>query len=227
MADFKTKPVGKLILVFAGMAFLALPFIVFKAVSVPPAEAIADIVQPPVSQFDHNARQLFETYTATTPVYMQGTATARTLDYYYSLRQYPGSPPVIPHGMADPDGIDYVCLSCHERGGFTAEMNRFTPVTPHPQHSYCRQCHMEKREGDVFTGIDWRSVQRPKLGRSALGGSPPIIPHTLQMRENCVACHVGPGAVVSIRVEHPMRGYCRQCHVHENTGSLFSRSTPE
>jgi cytochrome c-type protein NapB len=33
------------------------------------------------------------------------------------------------------------------------------------------------------------------------------------MRENCIACHTGPGAVVELRVEHASRGNCRQCHV--------------
>lgn len=224
MGTFERKPIGKLFIAFAVMGLIALPLVVFKAVSIPPGEVIAEVIQQPGSNFDHDAKQLFDNYAGTTPAYMEGTSTARTLDYYYSLRQYPGSPPVIPHSMTDKSGNEYVCLSCHERGGFAAEMNRFTPVTPHPQHTYCQQCHMEKREGDVFTGIDWISVQRPKLGRSALGGAPPVIPHPLQMRENCVACHVGPGAVVSIRVEHPMRGNCRQCHVPEETGSLFTRT---
>jgi hypothetical protein len=43
------------------------------------------------------------------------------------------------------------------------------------------------------------------------------------MRENCIACHVGPGTVVSIRVEHSMRGSCRQCHVPEQVQELFTR----
>ncbi|RLB88764.1 MAG: hypothetical protein DRH26_12955, partial [Deltaproteobacteria bacterium] len=70
----------------------------------------------------------------------------------------------------------------------------------------------------------WVSVQVPKLGRSALPGSPPPIVHSLQMRENCIACHVGPGTVVPIRVEHPMRGNCRQCHLPEETKVLFTRN---
>jgi len=112
--------------------------------------------------------------------------------------------------MQNTSGAEYECLSCHERGGFAQEMNRFTPVTPHPQHTYCQQCHMEKKDGNLFTGIDWMSVMPPKLGLSALAGSPPPIAHPLQMRENCIACHVGPGTVVPIRVELYMRGNCRQ-----------------
>jgi hypothetical protein len=43
-------------------------------------------------------------------------------------------------------------------------------------------------------------------------GSPPPIPHALQMRENCRACHAGPGAVSGLRTTHPERVTCRQCH---------------
>lgn len=33
------------------------------------------------------------------------------------------------------------------------------------------------------------------------------------MRENCVSCHAGPSAPKEIRVTHPERVNCRQCHV--------------
>jgi cytochrome c-type protein NapB len=32
------------------------------------------------------------------------------------------------------------------------------------------------------------------------------------MRENCRACHAGPGAVAELRTTHPERVSCRQCH---------------
>jgi hypothetical protein len=32
------------------------------------------------------------------------------------------------------------------------------------------------------------------------------------MRENCRACHAGPGAVDVLRTTHPQRVSCRQCH---------------
>jgi cytochrome c-type protein NapB len=217
------KP-GKLFFLFAVIGVIALPFIILQAFSVSTGEVLAKVINAPVSDFDHNAKQLFGTYNGTTPAYMEGHSTSRTLNYYYSLREYPGSPPIIPHDMADEKGAEYVCLSCHERGGFTQSMNRFTPVTPHPQHTYCRQCHMKPVVETLFKDIDWVSVQPPKLGMSALAGSPPIIAHPLQMRENCIACHVGPGTVVPIRVEHPMRGNCRQCHMPEEVTTLFTRN---
>ncbi len=218
---------GKLFICFAILGVLVLPVLLYKAWSVSAVDAVAQNRQETPAEFDHNAKQLYGTYNQTTPAYMDGTSTSRTLDYYYSLRQYPGSPPVIPHSMNNPEGDEYVCLSCHEKGGFTQEMNRFTPVTPHPQHTYCQQCHMKKEDLALFKGIDWVSVRPPRLGLSALPGSPPPIAHPLQMRENCIACHVGPGTVVPIRVEHSMRGNCRQCHVPAETKELFTRKPVE
>jgi len=219
----QTPKPGKLFITFALVGLIVLPFVIFKAFSLDTQEAIAQINPPPGDNFDHQAKQLYDISTGTTPAYMEGTSTSRTLAYYYSLRQYPGSPPVISHDLTDKTGAEYQCLSCHEKGGYAQEMSRFTPVTPHPQQTACRQCHMEDKDIPLFKGIDWVSVQPPRLGRSALPGAPPPIAHSLQMRENCIACHVGPGTVVSIRVEHPMRGNCRQCHMPEETKSLFSR----
>ena len=48
--------------------------------------------------------------------------------------------------------------------------------------------------------------------------SPPTIPHTLQLRENCLACHGGAASRVEIRTSHPERPRCRQCHVPESGG---------
>lgn len=214
---------SKLFFVFVLLGAFALPIIIFQAFSVDSGEAIAR-VNNAVLDFDHKARQLYQIYNGTTPAYMDGTSTARTLNYYYSLRQYPGSPPFVPHDLADEKGAELTCLSCHERGGFTLEMNRFTPVTPHPQYTYCGQCHMKTVTEELFIDNEWISVQQPKLGRSDLPGAPPPIAHALQMRENCIACHVGPGTVVPIRVEHPMRGNCRQCHMPAEVNTLFTRN---
>lgn len=215
--------IGKLFFVFAAVCVLVLPVVIFKALSARTTETASQVNDQSIPDFDHQARLLYGTYNNTTPDYMAGTSTWRTLDYYYSLRQYPGSPPVIPHVLVDESKMELDCLSCHLQGGFAQSFDRFTPVSPHPQHTSCRQCHMRPESDSLFTDIDWVSVQPPRLGGSALPGSPPPIAHALQMRENCVACHVGPGAVVVLRVEHPMRGNCRQCHVPAETLTLFSR----
>lgn len=218
------KKLGKIFLFFALIFVIALPIIIFQAFSVKTEEVMAKMNAAPISDFDHNAKQLFNAYDSTTFSYMEGVSTSRTLNYYYSLRQYPGSPPFLPHDLVDEKGVELECLSCHERGGFAQTMNKFTPVTPHPQHTYCGQCHLKEVTKTLFEDNEWVSVQPPVLGRSALAGSPPPIAHPLQMRENCIACHVGPGTVVPIRVEHPMRGNCRQCHVPEQVKELFTRN---
>ena len=115
------------------------------------------------------------------------------------------------------------CLACHAKGGWTEELRKHTPVTPHPENLSCRQCHVKMNADNLFVANNWMSVAPPRLGRSYLPGSPPPVPHTLQLRGNCVACHVGPGAVVTIRVEHPSRGNCRQCHVPDTHAELFKR----
>ncbi len=223
-SDIKSeKKLGKIFLFFVIIGVIALPIIIFQAFSIETGEVLAKVNNAPVSDFDHHAKQLYEVYDKTTSAYMEGASTSRTLNYYYSLRQYPGSPPFLPHDLVDEKGVELVCLSCHEQGGFTQSMNRFTPVTPHPQHTNCGQCHLKEVTKTLFKDNEWVSVQPPVLGRSALAGSPPPIAHPLQMRENCIACHVGPGTVVSIRVEHPMRGSCRQCHVPEEVKELFTR----
>jgi cytochrome c-type protein NapB len=70
----------------------------------------------------------------------------------------------------------------------------------------------------------WLSRPPPKLGRAYLPGSPPPIAHSLQMRENCIACHVGPGAVEGIRTTHASRGNCRQCHVPDQFQGDYERT---
>jgi cytochrome c-type protein NapB len=226
----KPKP-AKYFFLFAGVCVIAIPFIIFSALSIGSQERAAQEMgaQSMVSQaqnldFDNKGALIFAVHDDTTGVYMEGSSTARTLNYYYSLRQYPGSPPYIVHDLADEKGAPYECLSCHARGGFTQSMNRFSPVTPHPEQTQCRQCHVKPITDQLFKATDWESIMPPRLGRSALPGSPPPIAHDIQMRENCIACHVGPGAVAVIRVEHPMRGNCRQCHLPVLAKTIFQRT---
>ena len=51
-----------------------------------------------------------------------------------------------------------------------------------------------------------------------------MIPHDLQLRGNCLACHAGPAAVEEIRTAHPERTNCRQCHLTAPPGEdVFTR----
>jgi cytochrome c-type protein NapB len=217
--------IGKVFLIFAGLCILALPLVVLAAFSYEKSEPAVALVQASIPNFDHNGKAVFENYDRIVKEYLEGLSTERTLDEYYSRRQYPGSPPFIPHKVEDAEGAELACLTCHADGGWTQELKRYTPVTPHPQQTACRQCHVPESDAKLFVASGWKSVIPPRLGRSYLPGGPPPIPHDLQMRGECIACHVGPGAVAAIRVQHPSRGNCRQCHVPDLYPGLFQRNS--
>jgi cytochrome c-type protein NapB len=163
----------------------------------------------------------------------------RTLETFRYLRAYPGAPPRIPHGLTPSEFRTGACTTCHEHGGYSQRFAAYVPVTPHPEAGFCLQCHVGD---DAVTGIshpssdpnarcrqchgasgpprrdidatlDWRPAAWPQLPRLKPGQDPPAIPHGLQPRGNCQACHSGPAAVAEIRTAHPEWASCRQCHV--------------
>lgn len=147
-----------------------------------------------------------------------------SLAEYYQRRAYPGAPPTIPHPLLSEQGIGgKTCLQCHEHGGYVPRFQAFAPVTPHPQLLSCRQCHVPQTSRELFKPIDWEKIAPPPLHQAALPGAPPVIPHGLHMRENCLACHAGPAAPKEIRVSHPERINCRQCHVSAQGNEHFQR----
>ncbi len=139
----------------------------------------------------------------------------RVLDDYYDNRAYPGAPPSIPHPVKEKLGMGgNICLQCHQNGGFVEKFNAYAPVTPHPDMINCKQCHVEQQTQSKFVDTEFYKKPAPAVGaNNALPGSPPVIPHELQMRENCLACHAGPAAVKELWFDHPERINCRQCHV--------------
>ncbi|PKH51554.1 cytochrome C [Tenacibaculum sp. Bg11-29] len=145
----------------------------------------------------------------------------RTLETYYDNRAYHGAPPSIPHPVNEHQSLGANdCLKCHENGGFVEKYKAYTPVTPHPELVNCRQCHVTQKSKTLFKAGNFAKVHAPKVGNNnALITSPPVIPHQTQLRENCLACHAGPSAPKEIRVSHPERVNCRQCHV-PNTKEL-------
>ena len=162
----------------------------------------------------------------------------RTLATWRMRRAFPGGPPRIPHALTPREAMTSACNTCHERGGYSQRFGAHAPVTPHPQLEPCTQCHVTDaaiigidlpgvsakpdaacRQCHFPVGAPARSVAGdvqtstwPTIPKS-LGDAPPVIPHDLQLRGNCQACHVGPGAVREIATTHPERSYCRQCHV--------------
>lgn len=163
----------------------------------------------------------------------------RTLATMRYLRAYPGAPPRIPHELTPDEVRTGACKTCHERGGYSRRFAAYVPVTPHPATDSCLQCHVGLDEGmavpsaspdanrrcrhchgvggraraDRDGSLEWRTTVWPRLSPKRSDGTPPPIPHDLQSRGNCLACHAGPAAVAEIRTTHPDRADCRQCHV--------------
>lgn len=139
----------------------------------------------------------------------------RTLESYYDNRAYHGAPPSIPHPVKDERSLGgNTCLQCHQNGGFVEKFDAYAPVAPHPEFINCRQCHVAQNSNTLFKPSNLAKVHVPQVGvNNALIGTPPMIPHQIQLRENCLSCHAGPSAPKEIRVTHPERINCRQCHV--------------
>lgn len=163
----------------------------------------------------------------------------RTLATYRALRAYPGAPPRIPHGLTPDEVLKGGCTTCHQRGGYSHRFDAYVPVTPHPEMGICLQCHVGNvklmaialpntepsarcrqchaagamRWKDSST--TWKPLPWPQLA-SVRKDVPPPIPHSLEFRNNCVACHAAPSAVREIRTPHSDRANCRQCHLQSN-----------
>ena len=163
----------------------------------------------------------------TSPAVGAPPAAGRDMQTYLSRRAYPGAPPFIPHGIPeilDPTkGGELTCLACQTNGGYVGLFGAYAPITPHPQYTNCIQCHVPQQTTALFQGTNWVKVESAQMGQAALYGSPPAIPHSLQLRESCSTCHVGPGAVPEIATSHPERINCVQCHVTASNLAEWSR----
>ncbi len=204
----------------------------------PPIPAEARPFQPGPTRWDREAAQ------ARVPI-----AHPRTLEFSRRVRAYPGAPPRIPHGLTADEFRLGTCNTCHAQGGFSPRFGAYAPVTPHPEMTDCMQCHVPDvrvvgiastppREDAIclqchvdpdapaprFVTLDWVPMTWPETGQRAMPEGPPWIPHPLHMRENCVACHGGAGAVQEIRTTHPQRTDCRSCHVTTHADQGFVRN---
>ncbi len=182
----------------------------------------------------------------------QRGAIQRTTHRYRVLRAYPGAPPSIPHGFTGDEFRTGSCKTCHERGGYSPRFNAYVPLTPHPEmgtclqchvgndeltgvslpntdpNTICRQCHPPNAVRRVETTLDWVPMAWPQLSSKTPDRPPPPIPHDLEFRGNCLACHSGPGSLRTIRTPHPERASCRQCHVAPDAGvGAFTRPVPD
>ena len=142
----------------------------------------------------------------------------RTLEEYYKNRAYYGAPPSIPHPVKEEINIgENNCLQCHQSGGFSEKFKAYAPIVPHPEMINCKQCHVSQKSQRLFVETNFKKGKIPKVGvNNALQESPPTIPHEIQMRENCLSCHASPSTPKKIRISHPERTDCMQCHVVKN-----------
>ena len=165
------------------------------------------------------------------------SAHPRTLATYRGLRSYPGAPPRVPHGLTPNEFRTGSCNTCHERGGFSQRFGAYVPVTPHPEMGACLQCHVGNgqlmaiplpstdssarcRQCHAFGGsrwtdstLNWVPMAWPQVAATTRDREPPPIPHALDSRVNCLACHSAPSGVAEIRTSHAERADCRACHV--------------
>jgi cytochrome c-type protein NapB len=120
------------------------------------------------------------------------------------------------------------CAACHNKHGQSVKGVGFAPASPHEDTEKagatmrCRQCHVFVTTSDVFVASEYEPLaQDLRYGSRATPGAPPTIPHRTLMRENCIACHDGPGAREEVRTTHPERWRCTQCHVPTKTRDQF------
>jgi cytochrome c-type protein NapB len=140
-------------------------------------------------------------------------------------RAFDGAPPVIPH-----QNFGMSCVQCHKTEGVDLPGVGFAPPMPHDSTpglsaiSRCTQCHVFRLTPDTFRPSEFAGLRQDlRKGRRQNPFAPPVMPHAVQMRENCLACHSGPAAREEIRCPHPERPRCSQCHVPSTTPSDFAR----
>ncbi|HSG07834.1 MAG TPA: hypothetical protein VLA36_05740 [Longimicrobiales bacterium] len=144
-----------------------------------------------------------------------------------SRRAFEGAPPFIPHPLEPETERTQDCAPCHEFGGYNPLLRTYAPRAPHPEKTNCLQCHVRPVTTGIFVESDWVYVDWPPYGAGGvIEGSPPTVPHSLQMREHCLACHGGAAAAPDIRTPHPERFNCRQCHVPAPGNDEFVRPSP-
>jgi nitrate reductase (cytochrome), electron transfer subunit len=153
-------------------------------------------------------------------------------------RAFEGAPPRIPHGVSAEEFRTDQCRTCHQRGGYSRRFAAYVPLTPHADRGMCVQCHVgvdavigaSNPAADPNTRcsichpasggspladarVTWPTTVWPTLPTTVAGRDPPMIPHDLTFRQNCLTCHAGPAAAAEIRTTHPERLDCRACHL--------------
>jgi cytochrome c-type protein NapB len=128
-------------------------------------------------------------------------------------RAFDGAPPVVPHPR-----LGGACANCHATAAREVPGVGLAPPNPHlhtvgmSTASRCEQCHVFKTTDAAFAASDFRGLaQDLRHGERLSAHAPPVLPHTVLMREDCAACHDGPAARPEVRCSHPERVNCLQC----------------
>lgn len=146
------------------------------------------------------------------------TGKSEATDGRAALRAFYTAPPEIPHVVLGQGNRQ--CAYCHSEVRHIGE--RTSVRTPHIEMSNCQQCHVGpnvlNEEFEVeLTISDWLGLEEPRKGSRAFELAPPTIPHRLFMREDCMTCHDPQQPTTGMRVPHPERSNCMQCHVADES----------
>ena len=102
-----------------------------------------------------------------------------------------------------------MCVVCHATG--VGGATKFPPDHAGRTNEMCQGCH--KLAASPQTGPT--ATPRPGAGATRVPGTTPTIPHALQNRDNCLACHqAGIGGASRVQSSHAGRTNttCRTCH---------------
>jgi len=140
-------------------------------------------------------------------------------------RAQDGAPPVIPHRSM---GVN--CVQCHSHEGRLLEGVGVAPPHPHrktpglSESSRCKQCHLYRATDAVWRDNRFEGVpQVYHAGKRQHDFAPPVIPHRVFMREDCMACHGRQFIRDELKTSHPHRDRCRQCHLESTVKGTFNR----
>lgn len=143
---------------------------------------------------------------------------AKIINERKQRRAYDGAPPVIPHAISTRDTQS--CVACHSKDNTRTIAGKLTPQMSHPMLANCTQCHVPTSPERFFSNkniskleveTSFHGLARHGEGSRAFDGAPPVMPHKLSMRQNCMSCH-GTGRPHAIKTSHPQRQNCLQCH---------------
>jgi nitrate reductase cytochrome c-type subunit len=180
-----------------------------------PGESLIRVLVTPVPAHEMPKRRFDR-------VVNRDAACAHSLATRRQNRAFEGAPPTIPHDITS-FTRSKTCLDCHGEG--FALGDRIARAMPHPFMASCEQCHVTQQPAMAAASESIADTLAPPLPTSTFEGllrsgpaqrdwaeAPPVIPHSLLMRTDCLSCH-GEYGYDGLRTSHPNRSNCIQCHL--------------